>query len=430
MAGIPSIKFEQMVESRKSANDTTHPLLSTESFEKLNNRKIKLFMLDLTDPSAAHPEWVYNFRNSPDEFVELNPSRSGVTQARGGYWVEDFGPGIKEIQVRGHTGFKKLNLDGETLDGKQSFNKLKGLYTEYNDMRRSKYDLSEDFRKIKMVFHMAADDVTVVVHPMNFTVKRSKSNPLLYMYEMRLIVLGNYIDLIAPPFDQVLEALRKPKERIERIKFVMKQEMVKTLTTLIKHPELKAGWDLQAQKALGNSISLYTTLIDPLKEQSTESSTMVVGDFEYESKKLFEVSVAEGYARDFVREAKLSEGLAVAQGLSNSFKVLSDEEDDVVSKAGALISLPSKTISWTVADIHKHVTGPEGIAGTINSYVTGPLDYTGQGVYELTHNLRALETCIASIINYPEMLKQSYEYRVQQALSSTGDSGCATTLRV
>jgi hypothetical protein len=114
----------------------------------------------------------YVFSINPEEYTQEEPSRSTVTQTKGGAWVDDFGGGLPVITIRGTTGFQK-GL------GVQKFKELRDMIRKYYD------DGSE------LTFHNWTDDESWIVHPdpSGFRLLRNKTNPLLYMYEMRLICL-------------------------------------------------------------------------------------------------------------------------------------------------------------------------------------------------------------------------------------------------
>lgn len=116
----------------------------------------------------------YKFSINPDEYTQEEPSRSTVTQTKGGAWVDDFGAGLPVITIRGSTGFQ-YGL------GIEKFKELRKLIRDY-------YNGSTDK---EFLFHNWTDDESWVVHtdPQGFRLLRNKNNPLLYMYEIRLICL-------------------------------------------------------------------------------------------------------------------------------------------------------------------------------------------------------------------------------------------------
>jgi hypothetical protein len=121
----------------------------------------------------------YKFNINPEEYTQDEPSRSTVTQTKGGAWIDDFGGGLQNIFIKGTTGFKK-GL------GVEKFKELRGLIRKYYEEGNAGDKVTKD-----LVFHNYTDEESWVVHtdPGGFKLLRSKSNPLLYMYEMRFVCL-------------------------------------------------------------------------------------------------------------------------------------------------------------------------------------------------------------------------------------------------
>lgn len=117
----------------------------------------------------------YQFAINPEEYTQDEPSRSTVTQTKGGAWVDDFGGGLPMIQIRGSTGFNH-GL------GVEKFKELRDLIRKY-------YQSAD--AEMEFIFHNWTDDESWVVHtdPQGFRLLRNKSNPLMYMYDIRLICL-------------------------------------------------------------------------------------------------------------------------------------------------------------------------------------------------------------------------------------------------
>lgn len=122
-------------------------------------------------------------RLNPEEYSQVEASRSTVTQTKGGAWVDDFGANIISISLRGTTGFKSAGGKSSTA----GFDKLKSL----RDMIRKYYNKDAPGQPItkNMTFHNFTDGEHWVVHVNSFTLARNVSRPLLYMYDIKLSVL-------------------------------------------------------------------------------------------------------------------------------------------------------------------------------------------------------------------------------------------------
>lgn len=126
----------------------------------------------------------------PEDLVRTDPSRLNVQQTLGGAWADNFGPGISQITISGHTGWRRTEGNGE--DGIGRFLTLKEtVFTEWHQRRDSiaKSGLNPD--GVRLVFSDALDDFAAVVAPMSFTLRRSRSRPLLAQYQLAMMVLGD-----------------------------------------------------------------------------------------------------------------------------------------------------------------------------------------------------------------------------------------------
>lgn len=129
----------------------------------------------------------FKFNINPEEYVQEEPSRSTVTQTVGGAWVDDFGSGLPNIFIKGTTGFQN-GL------GVKKFKELRNMVRDY-------YDDNKPGQEVKdyMTLHNYTDGESWIVHtdPSGIKLLRSKSAPLLFMYEMRFICLrpANFPDL-------------------------------------------------------------------------------------------------------------------------------------------------------------------------------------------------------------------------------------------
>ena len=129
----------------------------------------------------------YELVLNPEEYTLVEPARVNVTQTSGGAFIDDFGLGIPILYFRGQTGFK--NRDNDINSGLKNFKNLRDdIYRAYfkNQVpgEQSDYELH--------LYNFVDQDYLIVV-PQIFTLQRSVSQPLLFRYEARLMVL-RYID--------------------------------------------------------------------------------------------------------------------------------------------------------------------------------------------------------------------------------------------
>lgn len=124
----------------------------------------------------------YHFTLNPEEYNQVEPNRITVTQTLGGAFIDAFGAGLLEISFKGTTGFK--NRTGQPDDG---FNKFKELAS----LIRSVYSSATQGAQVTelLKFYNYTDEEYWDTYPERFALLRSKSKPLLYGYDVRLIGL-------------------------------------------------------------------------------------------------------------------------------------------------------------------------------------------------------------------------------------------------
>lgn len=124
----------------------------------------------------------YQFLFNPEEYNLTEPNRVQVTQTKSGAYIDDFGGGVPTIEFSGTTGFK-----GNTNDPTTGFDKFK----ELRDFIRSFYSKQLPGTEVtpdkEMTFYNYTDEEYWIVTPRVFSLKRSISRPLMYLYEVQLI---------------------------------------------------------------------------------------------------------------------------------------------------------------------------------------------------------------------------------------------------
>lgn len=127
----------------------------------------------------------------PEDLTRSEPSRLTAQQTLGGAWVDNFGPGLANITISGHTGWRRSS-DGR--DGIEAFQRLNQIgFTQWHRRRDSAIAAGENPDDVKLVFADSLDRFAWVVAPGNFTLKRNKNRPLLLQYQISLIVVDQNI---------------------------------------------------------------------------------------------------------------------------------------------------------------------------------------------------------------------------------------------
>jgi hypothetical protein len=136
--------------------------------------------------------WGYIFFLRPEEVAYTHPTRATVIQTLGGAWVDDFGEGLTEITLSGHTGWRP----GETIPigGEEAFLLLrKGCFELYHNLRMEASRRGRDPDTVQMLFVDTLNTAVYVVYPTSLGTRKHRSRPLLFQYQLKLIGLNRLI---------------------------------------------------------------------------------------------------------------------------------------------------------------------------------------------------------------------------------------------
>lgn len=131
----------------------------------------------------------------PEDLTKNQPQRATVNQTLGRDaqgWVDYFGEGLPSVTIAGHTGWRYQPGSGQ--DGFQAFEALNDLVIhKYATAKQDAIDGGLDPATVKLIFIDLLDNFSwsVVVNP--FVLRRSKSRPLLYQYNMTLQAIDTNI---------------------------------------------------------------------------------------------------------------------------------------------------------------------------------------------------------------------------------------------
>lgn len=129
----------------------------------------------------------------PEDLTRNDPSRISVMQTLGGAWADSFGAGVPTITISGHTGWRRRESD--MADGEERFQELfDQVFTSWHEQRDFAVLAGMDPGRVQLILADALDNFAVVVAPMSFTLRRSKSRPLLCQYQISLTVLQQNVD--------------------------------------------------------------------------------------------------------------------------------------------------------------------------------------------------------------------------------------------
>lgn len=138
----------------------------------------------------------------PEDLNRTEGSRSTVHQTMGRSpgpvgWVDNFGPALPSCSINGTTGWRVAESTG--MDGFDSFEALNQLVQrDYHDAKQEHINAGLDPAFVQLIFVDTLDRFAWSVVPTQFVLRRSKSRPLLYQYQIALQAVSTDIELPSP----------------------------------------------------------------------------------------------------------------------------------------------------------------------------------------------------------------------------------------
>ena len=139
----------------------------------------------------------------PEELTYIDPSRNTVHQTLGGAWVDGFGAGLTQIQISGNTGWGQGSNPPGELQFHLAYNVM---FKQWHQKRLNAVMAGRDPNTVKLILIDTLNFYYGVCVPMVFTLKRSRSRPLLYLYNINLIMVGNTISSISATAGGLLDS--------------------------------------------------------------------------------------------------------------------------------------------------------------------------------------------------------------------------------
>lgn len=131
----------------------------------------------------------------PEDMTRTDPSRMAIQQTLGGAWADNFGPGISSINLSGHTGWSRRLVGGNEFDGGERFQQLfEQVFVHWHERRKEAALDGTDPDKVRLIYADSLNNFAALVAPVAFTLRRSKSRPLLSQFQISLAVLSLDVD--------------------------------------------------------------------------------------------------------------------------------------------------------------------------------------------------------------------------------------------
>lgn len=146
----------------------------------------------------------------PEELTRNEPTRATPHQTLGRTvkgWVDNFGEGLPTLTIAGHTGWRPSGVSMQ--DGAASFEALHKLVVkDYNAQKQAAIDGGRDPETVKLIVVDMLDNFTWNVVPNTFQLRRSKTRPLLYMYNIQLQAISKSAESpgVSAPFEASFSA--------------------------------------------------------------------------------------------------------------------------------------------------------------------------------------------------------------------------------
>lgn len=136
----------------------------------------------------------YQFIIRPEELTRFEPSRLAVQQTLGGAWIDAFDRGIITIKISGTTGWRGASPLGtgnvNITSGEEQFHLLReNSFISWHAQRAAIAAGGGDPNDVELIFIDTLNGYTDLVAPKSFTLRRSKTRPLLMMYSIEMLVL-------------------------------------------------------------------------------------------------------------------------------------------------------------------------------------------------------------------------------------------------
>lgn len=162
-------------------------------------RKIEFVMTGFNDVWQLGVNWQHDMVVRPEEIAYTHPTRATVIQTLGGAFVDDFGEGITDIVINGHTGWRHApdtaNALGNSPDGLERIYNLRyNLFQVYHAQRMTAAQNGKSPDEVNLYFFDHLHDAFYRVYPQSLQVRKHKSRPLLYQYQLRLVGLEKVVE--------------------------------------------------------------------------------------------------------------------------------------------------------------------------------------------------------------------------------------------
>jgi hypothetical protein len=137
----------------------------------------------------AAPVSFYLFNPRPESIQYLYPTRGTIIQTFDGGFVDDFGEGLVDIVVSGHTGWRS----GFVMDGFMAFVVFRELVVRlFHQLREAQAAAGKPIENVKMYWVDTLNVCVYEVYPISLQTQKNRQRPLLYQYTLRMTGIKSY----------------------------------------------------------------------------------------------------------------------------------------------------------------------------------------------------------------------------------------------
>jgi len=167
-------------------------------------KKLEFYIVDKNGTVIKGP---YRFLLNPQEYNVSHPIRIRPTQTKGGVFIDDFGPGVGTMSIRGIVKNEFVQGDGGIVVNRalERFQELRDFVIKEIFSTRAPGTQPDKFIEVRNY----TDRDAFLTLPTNFTLQRNATKPLFYYYSIDLIILSRLGDPPPSQPDAVQKALNQ-----------------------------------------------------------------------------------------------------------------------------------------------------------------------------------------------------------------------------
>jgi len=163
--------------------------------QKADVRPISFMLVDPTSPQIVSQATTITLAIRPEDLTRTDPSRLTVQQTLGGAYMDNFGAGVASIVINGHTGWHRSQEGTQTPDGMDRWLALRAqVFDNWHSRKQNAIKAGRDPDQVQLIFADKLDNIACVVATASLTLRRNKARPLLFQYQINMIVLDDVIN--------------------------------------------------------------------------------------------------------------------------------------------------------------------------------------------------------------------------------------------